>query len=123
MVLGKLFAGLRKTRERLSAGLARVLGAGRQLDEELIADLEEALYTADLGPTGGELVSELQDAYRRRELRETGAPAAGAVSARGESSRRGRPPLVPPAPPAAPGGRRAGSAAPTPAARAPPPDP
>lgn len=72
MVLGRLFAGLRKTRERLSAGLARLVGQGKKLDEELLGELEEVLYTADLGPTGSELVEELKAAYRAREIRETG---------------------------------------------------
>ena len=70
MVLGKLFAGLRKTRERLSSGLARLV-SGRKLDEDLLDELEEVLYTADLGPTGSELVDELKEAYRRKEIRET----------------------------------------------------
>ena len=51
MVLGRLFAGLRKTRERLSSGLARLV-RGRVLDEALLDELEETLYTSDLGVTG-----------------------------------------------------------------------
>lgn len=72
MVLGKLLAGLRKTRVRLSSGLAGLFTVGRKLDEELLDDLEEVLYTADLGPTGSELVEELKEAYRRKQIRETG---------------------------------------------------
>lgn len=70
MVLGKLFAGLKKTRERLSTGLANLLRPGRKLDEELLSELEETLYTADLGSTGSELIEELQGAYRSRKIRE-----------------------------------------------------
>ena len=70
MVLGKLFAGLQKTRERLASGLSGLFSGGRKLDEELLDDLEEVLYTADLGPTGSELVEELKDAYRRKQIRE-----------------------------------------------------
>ena len=93
MVLGKLFGGLRKTRERVSKGLSRLLGGGRQLDEALLDELEEALYTADLGPVGSELVDELKEAYRRKEVRETvRGPAllARAVSWRGSTAARHR---------------------------------
>lgn len=72
MVLGKLFRGLKKTRDRLGQGLTRLFGLNRAIDEELIEELEELLYTSDLGPTGSEIVAELQQAWRRRELRETG---------------------------------------------------
>ena len=70
MVLGKLFAGLRRTRERLSSGLARLV-KGRKLDEDLLDELEEVLYTSDLGATGSQLVDELKDAYRQKTIRET----------------------------------------------------
>ena len=70
MVLGKLFAGLKRTRERLSSGLANLLRPGRKLDEDLLAELEETLYTADLGSTGSELIEELQEAYRSKTIRE-----------------------------------------------------
>ena len=46
----RLFDGLRKTRERLSEGFSRLFGAGRRLDAEFLEELEETLYTADLGP-------------------------------------------------------------------------
>ena len=58
MVIGKLFAGLRKTRERLGSGLSRMLTLGRDLDENLLEELEELLYTSDLGSTGSEIVEE-----------------------------------------------------------------
>ena len=70
MVLSRLFAGLKRTRERLSSGLARVLSIGRKLDETVLEELEEVLYTSDLGPTGSAIVAELQEAYKMRELRE-----------------------------------------------------
>jgi len=71
MVLGKLFSGLRKTREKLAAGLGKLLGTGRALDEKLLGELEELLYTADLGATGAELTEALKQAYRTREIRES----------------------------------------------------
>ena len=71
MVLGKLFAGLKKTRDRLASGLGRLFSIGRKLDEGFLAELEEVLYTSDLGPTGSEIVAELEAAWRKREIRET----------------------------------------------------
>lgn len=71
MVLGKLFAGLKKTRDKLTQGLSRLFGVGRKLDEEFLEELEEVLYTADLGPTGSEIVEHLKEAYRKKEIAET----------------------------------------------------
>lgn len=64
-MFGKLFRGLKKTREKLSSGLGRLF-TGRKLDEDFLDELEEVLYTADLGPTGSAIVDELKDAYRRK---------------------------------------------------------
>ncbi|MCC6781276.1 MAG: signal recognition particle-docking protein FtsY [Planctomycetes bacterium] len=71
MVFGKLFAGLKKTREKLAAGLARLFGGGRKLDEAFLDELEEVLYGADLGLTGSKIVEELKLAWRKREIAET----------------------------------------------------
>jgi fused signal recognition particle receptor len=70
VVLGKLFSGLRKTRERLAAGLSRLFRIGRKLDQDFLDELEEVLYTADIGPTGTEVVRELETAYQRRQVRD-----------------------------------------------------
>lgn len=70
MVLGKLFRGLKKTREKLAAGLSSLFGRNRQLDEAFLDELEEALFTADLGPTGVEIVDEIKDAYRKKQIKE-----------------------------------------------------
>ncbi|MCA8954662.1 MAG: signal recognition particle-docking protein FtsY [Planctomycetes bacterium] len=69
-MLSKLFRGLRKTREKLAAGLSRLFSKGRKLDDEFLDELEEVLYTADLGPTGSAVVEELKDAYRRRVVQD-----------------------------------------------------
>ena len=71
MVLGKLFSGLKKTRERLSSGLSRLFTLGRKLDDDLLDELEEVLYTSDMGPLGSELVDELKESYRKREISST----------------------------------------------------
>lgn len=68
MVIGRLLRGLRKTREKLASGLARLFGAGRQLDDDFLEELEEVLYTADLGTTGSEIVDEIKEAYRRKQV-------------------------------------------------------
>ena len=71
MVFGKLFAGLRKTREKLAAGLSRLFGGGRKLDDAFLDELEAVLYTADLGPTGTRIVEDLKLAWKKREVNET----------------------------------------------------
>ena len=70
MVLSRLFAGLKKTRERLSSGLSRLFSRGRKLDEAFLDELEEVLYTSDLGPTGSAIVAELKEAYKLREVQD-----------------------------------------------------
>ncbi|MBK8977831.1 MAG: signal recognition particle-docking protein FtsY [Planctomycetes bacterium] len=71
MVFGKLFRGLKKTRDKIAGGLASLFGLRRKLDEDFLDDLEELLYTADLGPTGSAIVEELKQAWKRREIHET----------------------------------------------------
>jgi len=48
--LARIRGGIRKTQERLGAGLQRVLRIGVVLDAETLAGLEEALLSADVGP-------------------------------------------------------------------------
>jgi fused signal recognition particle receptor len=76
MVFAKLFAGLRKTREKLAAGLARLFGGGRKLDEAFLDELEEVLYGSDLGPTGTRIVEELKVAWKKRQIEDTAAVPA-----------------------------------------------
>jgi hypothetical protein len=70
MVFGKLLSALKKTRDVLTAGLARLF-SGRKLDDAFLEDLEEVLYNSDLGPVGTRVVDELKGAYKRREIKET----------------------------------------------------
>ncbi len=72
MVLGKLLAGLRRTREAVVAGLRGLLPRG-PLDAATLDRIEELLYTADLGPAAEKLVSELRAAWKRGELLDTAA--------------------------------------------------
>jgi fused signal recognition particle receptor len=69
-MFGRLFAGLRRTREKLAAGLSRLF-RGRRIDAALLEELEELLFTADLGPTGSKLVAELTEAWRQRKVETT----------------------------------------------------
>jgi fused signal recognition particle receptor len=70
MVFGKLLGALKKTRDVLTAGLARLF-TGRKLDEQFLEELEEILYNGDLGPVGTKVVEELKVAYRKKEVKET----------------------------------------------------
>ena len=70
MVFGKLLGALKKTRDVLTAGLARLF-SGRKLDEQFLEELEEILYNSDLGPVGTRVVEELKVAYKKKEVKET----------------------------------------------------
>jgi fused signal recognition particle receptor len=59
----KLKRGLTKTRSRLREGLARIRITGRKIDEDILAEIEEVLVTADLGV---ELATEICDALRTK---------------------------------------------------------
>jgi len=57
--LGRLAAGLKRTSSRLSEGIAGIF-VKRRLDKETLAELEDLLISADLGPaTAASLVEEL----------------------------------------------------------------
>lgn len=57
--------GLSKTREKLSS----VLSFGRQLDEDLLEEIETALLESDFGPdTSMDLCDQLRDAYKGKEF-------------------------------------------------------
>jgi len=62
---------LGRTREALAGGLERLLKGRRQVDAQLLEDLEELLISADLGmKTTLFLIRSLQEKLRRRELLE-----------------------------------------------------
>ncbi len=68
-VLGKLRAGLRKTRDKVAGGLRGVLSLHRTLDEELLEKIEEHLYLADVGPRAViRFCEELRQAYEEGTL-------------------------------------------------------
>jgi fused signal recognition particle receptor len=69
LVFGRLFAGLKKTRETLVSGLRKLMGRG-ELDAAQLDRLEELLYTADLGPAAASLVASLREAFRKGTLKQ-----------------------------------------------------
>ncbi len=65
----RLKQGLARTRATLSDGLADVLLGRKQIDDELLEDLETLLLTADVGvETTRRIIDDLTDRVRRKEL-------------------------------------------------------
>lgn len=60
---------LTKTRSAISDGLSGLFRGGRSIDQDLLDELEELLYTSDLGPVASDLVSELTRLHKRGELK------------------------------------------------------
>ncbi len=70
-LFGRLRSGLEKTRRKVAGGLRSVLSMHRTLDEEVLDEIEEQLYLADVGPrTVMDLTEELREAYRCGEVKE-----------------------------------------------------
>lgn len=63
---------LGKTRAALSDGISGLFRGGRPIDEALLAELEELLYTSDLGPVAGEVTTELARLHKRGEIKGEG---------------------------------------------------
>ncbi len=67
--LGGLRKRLSKTRERLVGRLDRLVLGKKQIDDDLLDELEEILITADLGvETTRDLISSVTEKVRRKEL-------------------------------------------------------
>lgn len=65
----RLKSRLSRTRSALSDGISGLFRGGRPMDASLLSELEELLYTADLGPIATELVEELGRLHRRGEVK------------------------------------------------------
>jgi fused signal recognition particle receptor len=64
-----LAAGLERTRGGFVARLSALLGAGKPVDESILAELEEVLFTADIGvKTASRLLETVRERVRSREL-------------------------------------------------------
>lgn len=73
MVFGKLTGalkkGLQKTKEKIIGGLKTVLPLGRDLDDDLIEEMEEYLLTADIGPrTVIKIMDSIREGYKEKRL-------------------------------------------------------
>jgi fused signal recognition particle receptor len=63
---------LTKTRDKISSSLSAVLAIGRNIDDDLLNDLEETLIKDDIGvETTAKLISDLRDAYRSKKITTT----------------------------------------------------
>lgn len=60
---------LGKTRQALSDGISGLFRGGRPIDQALLDQLEELLYTSDLGPLAGDVTAELSRLHKRGELK------------------------------------------------------
>ncbi len=65
----RLKARLAKTREALSDGITSLFTGGRPVDAALLAELEELLYNADLGPIAAEVMLEIDRLHKRGEIK------------------------------------------------------
>jgi fused signal recognition particle receptor len=60
---------LSKTRDKIGSSLSAVLSIGRNIDDDLLNELEETLIKDDIGvETTAKLISDLRDAYRDRKI-------------------------------------------------------
>ena len=63
---------LGKTRDKIASSLSSVLTLGRKIDEDLLDELEETLISDDIGvETTSKLVSELREAYKKKQIATT----------------------------------------------------
>jgi fused signal recognition particle receptor len=69
MVFGKLIRSLAKTRDSLVGGLRRLVGRG-PLDADTLDQMEELLYTSDLGPAAAQLMESIREANHKGILKE-----------------------------------------------------
>lgn len=60
---------LTRTRKALSDGISGIFRGGRAIDADLLGELEELLYTSDLGVIAASLTQDLARLHRRGELK------------------------------------------------------
>lgn len=97
-LLGRLKAGLAKTRKLLLTDVEELLLGGRQIDAALLEELEEALVAADVGPVfAGELIDSLRERAGRREVADREGLRKAIGEAMGAILRAREAPLVIPA--------------------------
>ena len=70
--VGYLKEHLGKTRKRISSGLTSILTMGRNIDEDLLEQLEETLISDDIGvETTTQLIDDLREAYKKGRVKKT----------------------------------------------------
>ena len=73
-LMARLRAGLARTRANLSDALGDLLGGSRQIDDDLLEDIETLLLTADVGvDTTRRIIADLTARVRRKELADPAA--------------------------------------------------
>ncbi len=66
---GRLIAGLGKTREALSSGLGSLILGSREIDQDLLDEIETRLLTADVGlQATDQIIAHLQQRLKRKQL-------------------------------------------------------
>jgi fused signal recognition particle receptor len=71
---GRLKAGLSKTRSNLGEGVARLVVGRKQIDDELLEDLETQLLTADVGVEATQsIIADLTRRVERKQLKDADA--------------------------------------------------
>jgi fused signal recognition particle receptor len=69
---GRLKSGLGKTRTQLATGVGNLLLGEKEIDDDVLAELETALLTTDVGVDATrEIMDELSSRVKRRELNDT----------------------------------------------------
>jgi fused signal recognition particle receptor len=69
---GRLRQGLSKTRDSFTGRLDRLFLGKKEITEDLLDDLEEILFTSDIGVAATqELIASVQEKVARKELRDT----------------------------------------------------
>ncbi len=72
--LERMRSGLSRTRQSLGAGLANVLIGGKEIDDELLEDIETQLIAADIGiEASSKVLAALTERVSRQELTHAGA--------------------------------------------------
>ncbi len=73
-VFERIRSGLGKTRANLTSGLADLFAVGKQIDEDLLEEIETTLLMADVGVTAtSEIIDSLTDKLERNQLKDGAA--------------------------------------------------
>ena len=59
---------LSRTRDAISDGISGIFRGGRAIDQQLLDELEELLYTSDLGSVASDLTGDLARLHKRGKL-------------------------------------------------------